>query len=212
MRQLFINTDKKFISGLPRFTYEGRIVVIQGKAEAEKAVAALEKSEILGIDTETRPTFRKGIVHQVALLQIANKNICFLFRLNSFGFIPSLRQLLANKDILKVGLSLKDDIHMLAQRHAFVPGQFLDLQDYVREMGIKDMSLQKIFANVFHQRISKSAQLTNWEADVLSPSQKIYAATDAYSCLLLYDELKHLRETGFSLIEPQTSVKTSKVG
>ena len=208
MKQLFIKTDKKFIAGLPRFKYEGRIVVIQSEAEAERAVAALENSKILGIDTEPRPSFRKGVFHQVALLQIATEDICFLFRLNSFGFISSLRKLLANKEILKVGLSLKDDIHMLAQRHAFVPGQFLDLQDYVKEMGIQDMSLQKIFANVFHQRISKSAQLSNWEADILSPAQKTYAATDAYSCIMLYNELKHLRETGFTLLKPQPAAET----
>ena len=92
---------------------------------------------------------------------------------------------------------------MLAQRHAFVPGHFLDLQDYVKEMGIQDMSLQKLFANVFHLRISKNAQLSNWEADVLSPAQKTYAATDAYSCIMLYNELKHLHETGFILLKPQ---------
>ena len=93
MKQLFIKTDKKFIAGLPRFKYEGSIVVIQSEAEAERAVAALEKSKILGIDTETRPSFRKGVFHQVALLQIATEDICFLFRLNSFGFISSLRKL-----------------------------------------------------------------------------------------------------------------------
>jgi len=90
---------------------------------------------------------------------------------------------------------------MLSKRHKFDPQNCVDLQDYVKEMGIKDMSLQKLFANVFHQRISKSAQLSNWEASVYTQSQKLYAATDAYACLKLYKELKRLKETNDYLLQ-----------
>ena len=136
---------------------------------------------------------------------MANEELCFLFRLNETGFLPCLSQLMADKSVLKVGLSLKDDFLMLRRRDAsFVPGGYIDLQDYAKQMGILDMSLQKLYANVFHMRISKSAQLSNWEADTLTESQKVYAATDAYTCIQLYNELKTLKDSrNFQLIESE---------
>lgn len=197
MRELHIKTDKNLIHELPRFVFEGRIIVIQSEAETVRAVKALRCSPILGIDTETRPTFRRGETHKVSLLQIADEHICFLFRLNEIGFPQPLVNLLADKEVLKVGLSLHDDFMMLRKRNEqFTPKNFIDLQDFVKEMGIEDMSLQKLYANVFRKRISKSARLSNWEADVLSESQKQYAATDAITCIQLYKELKELKESG----------------
>lgn len=195
VRQLFRKTEKSYIATLPRYAYDGKIVVIQGEDEAKQAVDALSRSALLGIDTETRPTFRKGESHKVALLQVANEDLCFLFRMNHIGFLPCMAQLLSRPDILKVGLSLKDDFMMLRQRDSsFVPSGYIDLQSYVKDMHIEDMSLQKIYANVFHMRISKNAQLSNWEADVLTESQKVYAATDAVTCIQLYKELKAIKE------------------
>ena len=207
VRQLFVRTDKKFIPSLPRYAFDGKIYVVQSESEAERAVEVLKKSPILGIDTETRPTFRKGESHKVALLQVANEQMCFLFRMNEIGFLPCMANLLANPDVLKVGLSLKDDFLMLRRRNSdFKPSGYIDLQDYVKQMGIQDMSLQKLYANVFHKRISKSAQLSNWEADVLTESQKVYAATDAYTCIQLYKELKQLKATNdYELVGPEAS-------
>ena len=197
MRELHIKTDKNLIHELPRFVFEGRIIVIQSEAETVRAVKALRCSPILGIDTETRPTFRRGETHKVSLLQIADEHICFLFRLNEIGFPQPLVNLLADKEVLKVGLSLHDDFMMLRKRNEqFTPKNYIDLQDFVKEMGIEDMSLQKLYANVFRKRISKSARLSNWEADVLSESQKQYAATDAITCIQLYKERKELKESG----------------
>ena len=197
MRELHIKTDKNLIHELPRFVFEGRIIVIQSEAETVRAVKALRCSPILGIDTETRPTFRRGETHKVSLLQIADEHICFLFRLNEIGFPQPLVDLLADRQVLKVGLSLHDDFMMLRKRNEqFTPKNFIDLQDFVKEMGIEDMRLQKLYANVFRKRISKSARLSNWEADVLSESQKQYAATDAITCIQLYKELKELKESG----------------
>ena len=197
MRELHIKTDKNLIHELPRFVFEGRIIVIQSEAETVRAVKALRCSPILGIDTETRPTFRRGETHKVSLLQIADEHICFLFRLNEIGFPQPLVNLLADRQVLKVGLSLHDDFMMLRKRNEqFTPKNYIDLQDFVKDMGIEDMSLQKLYANVFRKRISKSARLSNWEADVLSESQKQYAATDAITCIQLYKELKELKESG----------------
>ena len=209
MRQLFIKTDKAFISNLPRYAFEGKIYVIQSASEAERAVEVLRQSPILGIDTETRPTFKKGVSHKVALLQVANEQLCFLFRMNEIGFLPCMADLLADPKVLKVGLSLKDDFLMLKRRDAnFQPAGYIDLQNYVKQMGIEDMSLQKLYANVFHKRISKNAQLSNWEADILTDAQKVYAATDAYTCIQLYKEVESLNSSNeYELVGAKSQIE-----
>ncbi|MBR1594414.1 MAG: 3'-5' exonuclease domain-containing protein 2 [Alloprevotella sp.] len=197
MKSLFAKTDKSIIPDLPRFLFPGKIVVVQGLHEARRAVLALRRAPLIGIDTETRPAFRKGVVNKVALLQASTEEVCFLFRLCHIGLPEELASLLDDESVLKVGLSLKDDFHLLSARDSHLqPKGFVDLQPYAHEMGIEDMSLQKLFANVFGQRISKAQQLSNWEADVLDDKQKLYAATDAYACILLYKELRRLRESG----------------
>ena len=144
----------------------------------------------------------------MALLQVSDRDICFLFRLNMLGFAPCLVELLSDPAITKVGLSLRDDFMMLRGRRSFTPGGCIDLQEMAKLFGIEDMSLQKLFANIFGQRISKTAQLSNWEADTLTQSQKVYAATDAYACILLYEELLRLRQSGnYTLIQPENEPK-----
>ena len=109
---------------------------------------------------------------------------------------------------MKVGLSLHDDISALMKLEQFKPGNFFDLQKHVGEIGIEDLSLQKIYANLFGEKISKNQRLTNWEADILSEKQKVYAATDAWSCIMIYEELMRLEETGdYKLIKQEENVQ-----
>ena len=171
----------------------------------------LERQKIIGIDTETRPKFTKGPMNKPALLQVATHNICFLFRINKKPLHPSLIKVMADPDIIKVGLSLKDDIAALNRINNFEPKGWIDLQDEVKRIGVKDQGLQRLFANLFHMRISKAKQRSNWEADVLTEAQQVYAATDAYACLLLYEEIKKLQQTkDYEIIElPQEdNIKT----
>ena len=181
--------DKNEITTMPNILFDGRIFVIDTPNEAEKAVKALSTEKILGIDTETRPAFKKGVSHSVSLLQLSTADTCFLFRLCRIGLPESLIGLLENKNIIKVGISLHDDYQALNKRAAFTPGNFFDLQKYVTKFGIEEMSLQKIYAIIFNQRISKNQQLSNWDADVLTEKQKLYAATDAWACLNIYNRL-----------------------
>lgn len=191
--------DKKEIGALPVASFEGRIIIVQSETESDKAVRYLLSQQILGIDTETRPSFRKGQTHQVALLQVSTVDTCFLFRLNMIGITESIKRLLEDCSVIKVGLSLKDDMHQLSKRADFTPGMFIELQHEVKKIGIKDMSLQKIYANLFSKRISKGQQLSNWEADTLTPQQKAYAATDAWACIMIYNELNELKRNGYSI-------------
>lgn len=194
-KTLYSKFDKKLISALPSVTFQGRIITILTATDADKAVAYLLSQTILGIDTETRPAFRKGVHHNVALLQVSTKDTCFLFRLNRTGVTASIKKLLEDTVVPKIGLSLHDDMLMLHRVAQFKPGYFIDLQNSVKGLGIEDMSLQKLYANFFGQRISKTQRLTNWEAKILTDRQKAYAATDAWSCIMLYEELKRLEET-----------------
>ena len=197
---LYKKYDKKKIAALPRVNFEGRIVVILTEGETRKAVDYLLTQPILGIDTETRPSFKKGHQNRVALLQVSTPDICFLFRLNYTNISPAIVYLLEDTSVLKVGLSLHDDIISLKRRKLFRPGYFFDLQEHVSEIGIEDRSLQKLYANLFGLKISKSQQLSNWEADVLTQKQKLYAATDAWACIQLYNELLRLKHTGDYLL------------
>ena len=169
--------------------------MIISESEASKAVDYLLSCDILGVDTETRPAFKRGQMHKVALLQVATEDQCFLFRLNHLGVSESILRLLTNKTVPMVGLSWHDDLMSLHRRTPFEPGYFIDIQNIIGKIGIEDLSLQKLYANLFHEKISKRQRLTNWEADVLTDKQKTYAATDAWACIKLYKEICSLLST-----------------
>lgn len=192
---IYSKYDKSRISSLPIAAFDGRIVVIITPGEAERAVDYLLSQSLLGVDTETRPSFRKGVTHKVALLQVATETQCFLFRLNLIGMCKAIIRLLEDTTVPKVGLSWHDDILALKRRGNFNPGLFIDIQNLVGKVGVEDLSLQKLYANLFRMRIKKREQLSNWENDVLTDQQKLYAATDAWACIRLYKELQRLLET-----------------
>ena len=197
MKQFKNKITKAEIATLPKVLFPGRIFVIYTEADADKAISYLQTQRIVGVDTETRPSFKRGTTHKVALLQISTSDTCFLFRLNQIGMPPSLQEFLMS-DTLKIGLSLKDDFTMLRRRKNVnaEEGNWIELQDYVGRFGIEDRSLQKIFANLFGQKISKSQRLSNWEAETLSEGQMKYAATDAWACVEIYNCLSELERTG----------------
>lgn len=209
MRVLKSNIDKSVVAEMPLTAFTGRIIVVQSASEAEKAVDYLSRQPIVGIDTETRPAFQKGQKYGVALLQISTPDTCFLFRLNMIGFPPSLRQLIHAEVPVKVGLSLRDDFQRLHRMGSFEQGGYVELQDYATRMGIEAQSLLKIFAILFGQKISKAQRLSNWEADVLTDAQKLYAATDAWACLKIYDEMEALSASGDYIIEKEDEQNSS---
>lgn len=205
---LYNKFDKKIIGNLPIVAFEGKIIEVVSPRETKKAVDFLLKQNILGIDTETRPSFRKGKQNVVSLLQVSTLEICFLFRLNYTGMTQHIIRLLEDENVAKVGLSLHDDVLSLHKRCDFKPGHFIDLQNHIKELGIEDLGLQKLYANVFGQKISKAQQLSNWEADMLNDKQKLYAATDAWACLMLYNEFIRLRDTGDYVLNIVDTKKT----
>ena len=195
-KTIYSKFDKAAIASLPVVTFGGKIEVVLSAERCRAAVDFLLSRDILGIDTETRPSFKRGAHYTVSLLQVATRDVCFLFRLKYTGMNSDILRLLEDTTVPKIGLSLHDDIAMLHQVASFVPGYFIDLQKHVSEIGVEDLSLQKLYANFFGKKISKNQRLTNWDADILSEKQKVYAATDAWSCIMLYDELMRLERTG----------------
>lgn len=186
-----ISIPKDSLGALPAAKYQGEITVVDSPEQVEEAIELLRKSDIVGFDTETRPSFKKGQTHLVSLIQLATRNRCFLFRLNKLGLTDELVNFIEDEAYTKIGLSLHDDFHNMAKlRPGIHPGGFIDLQEYVKKWNIADSSLTKIHAILFGERISKSQRLTNWEAETLTSHQKTYASLDAVACIEIYDYLR----------------------
>lgn len=177
---------KEEVNLMPLAIFEGQISLIEDLSAVEPAIATLLKSKIVGVDTETKPSFTRGTHHKVSLVQISTESECFLFRLNKIDFPVSLANFLADDNVRKIGLSLRDDFSGLNKRHAFKPANFIDIQSIIQSYGILELGLQKIYAILFGRKISKSQRLTNWENSELTEQQQRYAATDAWASLQIY--------------------------
>lgn len=191
LEKYHITITKEELASKACVNYSGGAEVIDSMKGFDEAMQHLENAGIIGFDTETRPSFKRGVAHTVALMQLASSEKCFLFRLNKIGIPPRLRSFLENPDIPKIGLSLHDDFHNLRNLSGDLePQGFTDLQNYVKQFRIADNSLTKIYCVLFGKRISKGQRLTNWEAESLTEAQINYAAYDAIACIKIYDYLR----------------------
>ena len=179
------------IEKMPLGSFPGKIQVIDKNGiDFVRAIAYLGTQKIIGFDTETRPVFSPGQRHNhVALLQLSGAEKAYLFRVGSMGMRKLLCAVLSNPRILKVGAAVHDDVRGLQYYRQFEERGFVDLQKIAYEWGIRDKSVKKLAANILGVRISKSQQLSNWEADELSAAQQMYAATDAWVCREMYLKL-----------------------
>lgn len=199
MNQSIVKISKEQLAKLPVEHFRGEIHIINTEQEAGEAIRILRENDVIGFDTETKPSFKKGQINLVSLMQLSTRTMCFLFRLNKVGMPEELRELLEDENIKKIGLSVHDDFHHLQKLKQLEPRGFIDLQSYVKDYGIADNSLTKIYAIMYGKRISKGQRLSNWEATDLSAGQQAYAALDALACIRIFDTLNSI---GF---DPQTS-------
>lgn len=181
--------SKDLVHWMPLAGFEGEVIVVDSQDKIADAVRYLNRQKLLGVDTESRPSFKRGVHYPTALVQIATEERCYLFRLSQIGMPKELAAVFSNPKICKVGLAFKDDLNGLRRLCYFVPKNCIDIQKIVGKYGILDLGLQKIFAICFGKKISKTQQLTNWENAVLTPEQARYASTDAWATLLIYKEL-----------------------
>ena len=176
-------------ASLPLLEFPGRIRVVEHESDIEAACAVLRRAAVLGFDTETRPSFRAGVLFRVALLQLATPDEAFLFRLNRLPLAKPLTALLEDPQVLKVGVAVEGDLRALHQLRHFRERGFIELQQIAPAWGIEEKSLRKLAAIVLGGRVSKAQRLSNWEAQTLTDKQALYAATDAWVCRRIYDTL-----------------------
>jgi len=182
---------KEEINELPLGQFEGEIYLVNKVEDVEEVVDFLGTQAILGFDTETKPAFRKGVINPVSLLQLSTKTQAFLFRLNDIGFPNELRTLLEREHIIKVGAAVHDDLKGLSRlTDSFYPNSFFDLNDELKKIGFHNVGVRNLCGMVLKMRISKSEQVSNWEATILTEKQQRYAATDAWACLEIFQLLK----------------------
>ena len=182
--------SKEEVAELDLIQFEGPISVIDSMEAFEQEIDQIARQPVLGFDTETRPSFKKGKVYPTSLIQISSLEQAWILRVNRIGYPGPLLDLLSGEIPLKIGLGLQDDLRRLRADFQFEPDGFLDLQNYVQPFRIDEKGLKKISGIVLNRRISKSQQVSNWDADILSEAQLRYAATDAWICLMIYNSLR----------------------
>ena len=184
------NITNDEINELELIQFEGEIKIITSLEEQEIASEELKKEKIIGFDTETRPSFKKGVKYPVSLLQLSTLKKAFLIRLTDSSISKGIKDVLSSAKIGKVGVAIEDDIKELKRNTPFVEKGFIRLEQEVKKVGIESNGLKKICGIVLKRRISKGAQVSNWEAEELTEKQIIYAATDAWISLKLLLEIQ----------------------
>lgn len=174
---------------LPSAHFGGKIIVVDREELVEQACRDLASYPIIGFDTETRPSFKAGVTNKVALLQLSTPSTCYLVRLCRTKLHNALLKILSNPKILKIGADVAGDIRSLHVLRHFKERGFIDLQQMAQHWGIEEKSLRKMSAIVLGERVSKAQRLSNWEASTLTPQQQMYAATDAWICIEIYNRL-----------------------
>ena len=182
--------SKEQVAELDLIQFVGPIKLIDSIEAFEREIPFMAREPILGIDTETRPSFKKGIMYPTSLIQLSTLEQAWILRVSRIGYPKELLKLLSEEVPLKVGVSLHDDLRRLRSDFQFEPKGFLDLQQYVEAFKIEEKGLKKLSGIVLGRRISKSQQVSNWDADLLTEAQLRYAATDAWICLMIYNKLR----------------------
>ena len=180
---------KEELEELPLVKFTGEIIVVEDARHFNTVVNDLKREKVIGFDTETKPSFKKGQRHEVALMQLATIDKAYLIRLNKTGLNGELLKLMSDPDVLKAGVGIRDDLRALKRLRDFEPAGFVEVQDLAQEAGLENISLKKLAALVMNVRVSKRQRLSNWESDSLTESQMNYAATDAWAALLIYEGL-----------------------
>lgn len=180
---------KDEINELPILKFDGEIILITNQKNAIRAVNDLKKETVIGFDTETRPAFKKGESYDVSLLQLSTDKASYLFRLNKFDFPRELADLMANSEIVKAGVAIRDDVKGLQKLHPFEEAGFFELADEAKKQNYENFGLRALTAIFLGKRLSKKAKITNWEQPRLTQAQLEYAALDSWVGLQIYKKI-----------------------
>lgn len=206
MTEFRATIDNDTVAAMPAARFDGRIVVVDREEQVDAACRDLGSCDVIGFDTETRPSFKAGVSHKVSLLQLSTNKTCYLFRLNRIRLDNRILKLLGSHRVRKVGVDVAGDIRSLHALRHFQEGGFIDLQHEAPRWGIEEKSLRKLSAIVLGERISKAQRLSNWEAGVLTPQQMEYAATDAWACIRILEELQRHVPIGEEVVSQKIEV------
>jgi ribonuclease D len=183
----FVSKDEIKNYSIEKFT--GKIHVIEKENDVLASYSFLKKQKILGFDTESKPTFKKGVSSKVSLIQFTTEDQAFLFRINKIGFNEKLIDIISDKKIKKIGIAIFDDIKALQKIKSFESHSIIDLNQLALNLGFESIGAVKLSILILGFAISKSVRLSNWERENLSISQLEYAATDAWICNMIYKKL-----------------------
>ncbi|MBX2896425.1 MAG: 3'-5' exonuclease domain-containing protein 2 [Cyclobacteriaceae bacterium] len=189
---LSVTISNEEINELPLGAFEGKVLVISEEKLLSRVFDEVREHKVVGFDTETKPVFVRGQQNKVSLIQIALPDKVFLVRVKYTGMHASIIKFLESNDIRKAGVALRDDIKAMQRLKQYEPNGFIELAELSKQAGLQVESVKKLTALLLGFRISKSAQTSNWEADVLNEKQISYAATDAWVCLEIYHKLQGL--------------------
>lgn len=194
-KELRTTITSEELNALPLKAFSGKVHVITDPERLAAVASEIENHKIVGFDTETRPSFKRGQSYKVALLQLALPDKVFLIRIHQTGLPQEIISVFENKNIVKAGVAIHDDIKALQKIMHFDPTAFIELSTMAKSSGLQVESVKKLAGLLLGFRISKSAQTSNWEASTLSEKQIEYAATDAWVCLEIYRHLKAMPPT-----------------
>jgi len=189
---------KAEVNELPLGKFEGEIIVLDTPIKITDAIEEIENENIIGVDTETRPTFKKGALNKTALVQIATRKKVYLFRLNKMGLPYPLVRIFENPQIQKIGIAVLQDMKELSdQFRQFQYQNVTDLNILCKNLNFQNIGARNLTAMILDFRISKRQQTSNWEADELSEGQLRYAATDAWIARQVFLKLYYSKEFNF---------------
>ena len=178
--------SKDEINALPRKTYTGAIHLVDSDAKMHAAVHALAIEKVLGFDTETRPSFKVGESYPPSIVQLAASDGVYIFQLRHIDSYKPLAHILADKNVLKAGVAVSDDIIKLNTLFPFEAKAFVELSELRARLGIKNAGVRGLAALLFGFKISKHAKISRWDSPRLAHEQIVYAATDAWICREIY--------------------------
>lgn len=179
--------SKNEINSLPQIKFNGDVEVLSSNDNVQAAVNHLMNYDLIGFDTETKPTFVKGPLNPPSILQLACIDKVYIFQLDNESLYKKLFPILSNENITKCGVSVDRDLIELMYLSPFDPLSFVDLGNIARDNDVPHHGLRGLVAMFLKHRISKGAQISDWSKTVLSQSQITYAATDAWISLKLFE-------------------------
>jgi ribonuclease D len=199
-KEIARSISKEVLANLPIQRYEGEVRMVATVQDVEHALADIRRETVVGLDTETRPSFSKGESYLPCLVQVATARAVYLFQLSEVNAFPLVTELLQASPISKAGVALAHDLRSLKRVFPFEERNVIDLGLIARACGLGQTGLRNLAGIFLGIRIPKGNRTSNWAARHLSPAQITYAATDAWVCRELF-----LRFETLGLLDPTSS-------